>query len=75
MKAPSTNIPPIQLDPDYIERYITHSNQLMRRVFAVQNLDGVLRTEKLTQDPRKDLAHGVQPIYFGSGYRFFGSGL
>lgn len=77
MKAPSTNIPriPVQLDPDHIERTLANSNELMRQVFAAQGLDGRLRTKDLTQDPRKDRAYGVQPIYFGSGYRFFGSGL
>lgn len=71
--SPTTT--PAELQADHIEASLANSNELMRRVFAAQNLDGVLRTEKLTHQRRKDLPYGVQPIYFASGYRFFGSGL
>lgn len=37
---------PAELQADHIARTLTNSNELMRRLFAAQGLNGVLRTER-----------------------------
>jgi hypothetical protein len=65
----SSRVPP-NLDPIHIERCLANANELMRRVYMAQGLDGQLRTK-----PRQDASHDRPDVVKVGAARLFVGGM